>query len=286
MFLFYGHYMFPEKKTPIIHAIRKSVVSGRHRFTKAKHKDAYAMFAKAMEEHHEWVVFLDDRGHENAPPELDVLIEKVFHHVATDDAFPLGSKSLASRANWVDPDLDWRKREVSCVRTGDSCFRTGDTCFRTGVYKSVRVIHAVVRVLHASTRVLTNPRAGVQIYRTGVILTLTLSHVNDDAVVRVFREKTTKKGKLQILGQIFLERLRVQINIVQNVLRGARYTPQRGTFGDLLPDPECWNNPDVQSPSGPTTDVSVLESIAAAAATAMDEWDSDKDEWVSSKSKA
>lgn len=66
----------------------------------------------------------------------------------------------------------------------------------------------------------------------------------------------------------------------------ARYTPQRGTFGDLLPDPECWNNPDVQPPSGPTTDASVLESIAAAAATAMDEWDSDKDEWVSSRSKA
>jgi len=66
----------------------------------------------------------------------------------------------------------------------------------------------------------------------------------------------------------------------------ARYVPQRATFGELLPDPECWNNPLVQPPSGPTTDASVLQSIAAAAATAMDEWDSDKDEWVSSTSKA
>jgi hypothetical protein len=67
----------------------------------------------------------------------------------------------------------------------------------------------------------------------------------------------------------------------------ARYVPQRGTFGDLLPDPECWNNPpDVPPPSGPTTDVSVLESIAATAATVMTEWDSDKDEWVASTSKA
>ena len=218
MFLFYGHYMFREKKTPIIHAIRKSVVSGRHRFTKSKHKDAYAMFAKAMEEHPEWVVFLDDRGHGNAPPELDVLIEKVFRHVATDDAFSLGSKSLASRASWVEPNLDWRKREVSCVRTGDSCFRTGDTCCRTGD-----------TCFHTGAN---NPRTGVQIYRTGVILTLTLSHVNDDAVVRVFREKTPTKGKLQILGQIFLGRLRVQVNIVQNVLRSI-HPSERNLWGSF-----------------------------------------------------
>ena len=75
---------------------------------------------------------------------------------------------------------------------------------------------------------------------------------------------------------------------ILNTFKSCRFddAPQKGTFGDLLSDPECWNNTDVPPPSGPTTDVSVLESMAAAAATTMDEWDSDKDEWVSSKSKA
>ena len=70
MFLFYGKYDFREKETPIIHAIRKSVVSGRHRFTMAKHQLAYDIFAEALNEHPSWEEFLDDRGKGTTPPEF------------------------------------------------------------------------------------------------------------------------------------------------------------------------------------------------------------------------
>ena len=54
------------------------------------------------------------------------MIEKVYRHVAMDDNVSLGSKTLASRESWVDPNLKWKKREVSCVvGTGISCYRTG-----------------------------------------------------------------------------------------------------------------------------------------------------------------
>ena len=75
MFLFYGTYDFREKATPIIHAIRKSVVSGRHRFPMAKHQLAYDIFAKALDEHPSWEEFLDDRGKGTTPPEFDAMIE-------------------------------------------------------------------------------------------------------------------------------------------------------------------------------------------------------------------
>ena len=128
MFLFYGTYDFREKKTPIIHAIRKSVVSGRHRhrFTVVKHKVAHDdVFAKALDDHPSWEEFLDDRGSGTPPPEFFAMIEKVNRQVAMDDNVSLGSKTLASRESWVDPSLEWKKREVSCVGTGVSCYRAG-----------------------------------------------------------------------------------------------------------------------------------------------------------------
>ena len=148
MFLFYGTYMFRGKPTPIVHAIRKSVVSGRHRFTLSKNVSAYEILTTSMAEHPEWEALLDDLGAAKAPLEFNVMIEKLFRQVAIDNAFALGSKSLASRDNWVDPALDWRKREVSCIRTGVSCSRTGVLYFRTGVLYI---------------------RTGVMCYRTGVV---------------------------------------------------------------------------------------------------------------------
>ena len=85
MFLFYGTYAFREKETPIIHAIRKSVVSGRHRFTMVKHQLTHDIFAKALDEHPSWEEFLDDRGKGTTPPEFDAMIEKVFRQVVMDD---------------------------------------------------------------------------------------------------------------------------------------------------------------------------------------------------------
>ena len=181
MFLFYGTYLYRDKETPIIHAIRKSVVSGRYRFNISRHTKAYELFDKALDDHPEWQVFLDDMGTGKAPPEYNVMIEKVLRLVAVDDIFSLGSKSLASRESWVDPAHDWRKREVSGFRTGANCVCTGANCVCTGV-------DCVC--------------TGANCARTGVILTLTLLHVHANAVVPIFREKTSQVGKLQILGQI------------------------------------------------------------------------------------
>ena len=125
MFLFYDTYDFRGKKTPIIHAIRKSVVSGRHRFTMVKHQVTCDIFAKALDDHPSWEEFLDDRGSGTPPPEFFAMIEKVNRQVAMDDNVSLGSKTLASRESWVDPSLEWKKREVSCVGTGVSCYRAG-----------------------------------------------------------------------------------------------------------------------------------------------------------------
>ena len=127
MFLFYGTYLYRDKETPIIHVIRKSVVSGRYRFNISRHTKAYELFDKALDDHPEWQVFLDDMGTGKAPPEYNVMIEKVLRLVAVDDIFSLGSKSLASRESWVDPAHDWRKREVSGFRTGANCVCTGAT---------------------------------------------------------------------------------------------------------------------------------------------------------------
>lgn len=65
----------------------------------------------------------------------------------------------------------------------------------------------------------------------------------------------------------------------------ARHVPQKGTFGDLLPDPESWNNPVAVAQPAATNDTSAMEAINNAAATEMAEWDSDTMEWVSSTSK-
>ena len=84
----------------------------------AKHQLTYDILAKALDEHPSWGEFLDDRGRGTTPPEYDAMIEKVFRQVAMDDNVSLGSKTLATRESWVNPNLEWRKREVSCVRHG------------------------------------------------------------------------------------------------------------------------------------------------------------------------
>ena len=62
MFLFYGVYLYNGKKTPIIHAIRRSVMSGRYRFAMTKNKLAYDLFAAALDNNPGWDQFLDDKG--------------------------------------------------------------------------------------------------------------------------------------------------------------------------------------------------------------------------------
>lgn len=62
MFLFYGHYTFRGGKTPIVHAIRKSVMSGRYRFAMTKNQETYELFAKTLDDHPEWEQFLEDKG--------------------------------------------------------------------------------------------------------------------------------------------------------------------------------------------------------------------------------
>lgn len=62
MFLFYGVYLYNGKKQPIIHAIRRSVMSGRYRFAMTKHKGAYDFFAAALDTNPDWDQFLDDKG--------------------------------------------------------------------------------------------------------------------------------------------------------------------------------------------------------------------------------
>ena len=127
MLLFHGHYLFREKETPIVHAIRRSSVSGRHRF------DAYKIFSDAMDEHPEWEVFMDDMGASAAPMEYNAMVESVYRRVVKDDPFSLGSNSLRSRESWGHTDLDWRKREVMCCFTDVLCGRTGVYCIFTGV---------------------------------------------------------------------------------------------------------------------------------------------------------
>ena len=181
----------------------------------AKHQLTYDIFAKALDEHPSWEEFLDDRGKGTTPPEFDAMIEKVFRQVAMDDNVSLGSKTLATRETWVDPNLEWRKREVSCVRTGDLCYRTGVWLRRTGPnvvpcggYSApYGCLCASVRELETSAR---------EVFY--LIQTLLLG----DAVVRVFRVKISRKAKLQSLGQMFLGRLLVATRLVQNVLRSTR----------------------------------------------------------------
>ena len=66
----------------------------------------------------------------------------------------------------------------------------------------------------------------------------------------------------------------------------ARHVPQRGTFGDLLPDPTWWNNSGAEAAAATASQpqrnglTSVMDSINNAAVTAQKEWDSDKEEFI------
>ena len=132
MFLFHGHYLFRGKKTPIVHAIRRSAMSGRHRFGMNRHRDSYKIFADALDQHPEWEIFLDDMGAGTAPMEYNAMVEAVLRQVAKNDPFALGSNSLRSRVSWGHPDNEWRKREVWCCLTGVTSIRTGVYCCFTG----------------------------------------------------------------------------------------------------------------------------------------------------------
>ena len=108
-------------------------MSGHHRFGMNKHRDAYKIFADALDQHPEWETFLDDMGAGTAPMEYNAMVEAVTRKVAKDDPFALGSTSLRSRDSWGHPDLEWKKREVWCCLTGVTHTRTGVyRCF-TGV---------------------------------------------------------------------------------------------------------------------------------------------------------
>ena len=112
MFLFYGTYLFRGKPTPIIHAIQKSAVCGRHRFSPAKHKEAYNVFALTLKDNPTWNAYLRDKGVGDAPVEFLVCVEKTFRAVARKDSFAFGNKALATRGDWFNADILWRKREV------------------------------------------------------------------------------------------------------------------------------------------------------------------------------
>ena len=77
MFLFHGHYLYRGKKTSIVHAIRRSVMSGRHRFGMNRHRDSYKIFADALDQHPEWETFLDDMGAGTAPMDYNAMVETV-----------------------------------------------------------------------------------------------------------------------------------------------------------------------------------------------------------------
>ena len=113
MFLFYGTYIFRGKETPIIHAIQKSVMCGRHRFSATKHAEAYKEFANALIKNPDCMRFLKDQGANDAPPEFLAAVEKVFRAVALKDKFSMGPKAMSSRKWWRQRDIWWRKREVS-----------------------------------------------------------------------------------------------------------------------------------------------------------------------------